>query len=171
MGTSWGGMYGFLYLFEHQAKVNAFACIDGKVNIDYQIRSLIEYELNLVDELLQKENTAMLNLMNYTVEEFEQAAHKAEIVNKAFRNDSAYNNINIEQNLKQINTPVLVIQGKKDYVVGLKHGKLIYDTLTGLKKENKELHLLPDVGHSPAIEAPETLSSLVILFFRNHSPD
>ncbi|MBN2729582.1 MAG: alpha/beta fold hydrolase, partial [Bacteroidales bacterium] len=36
VGTSWGGMYGFLYLLKNQEKVNAFACVDGKVNSYYQ---------------------------------------------------------------------------------------------------------------------------------------
>ena len=44
MGTSWGGMYGFLYLLQDQSKTGAYACIDGKVNSQYQNHSLIEFE-------------------------------------------------------------------------------------------------------------------------------
>lgn len=54
VGTSWGGLYGFLFLLEHEDKVNAYACIDGKVNSEYQNNSLIEYELNLISEKMKQ---------------------------------------------------------------------------------------------------------------------
>jgi pimeloyl-ACP methyl ester carboxylesterase len=44
MGTSWGGMYGFLYLLEDNNKINAFACVDGKVNSQYQNEFLLDYQ-------------------------------------------------------------------------------------------------------------------------------
>jgi pimeloyl-ACP methyl ester carboxylesterase len=233
MGTSWGGMYGFLYLLQHQEKVNAFASIDGKVNSHYQNLSLIEHELQLVNNLLEGDLTpqrrtelthikeellriktsdfsqfyedvnllkhvfppklgfnayfadtskiitpeevladsAMLHLMNYNPEEYEEAARKAGIVNKAFRNNPVYNTLNIEPELKKIRTPTCIIQGQQDYVVGVKHGLRMFKALSGLPQEKKELHLLPEVGHSPAIEAPDTLTTLLREFFGRYPID
>jgi pimeloyl-ACP methyl ester carboxylesterase len=226
IGTSWGGMYGFLYLLHHQSKVNAFACVDGKVNSHYQNHSLISYELKLIEELLEDElseerrnelkviqreliriqesdfeqfhidvnrmkhefpaklgfnayfadtskiislddvleDTALMTLMKYSKEEYLQVGEKAEIVNEAFRNTPSYNNMNIEEKLKNITIPVAVIQGEKDFVVGVEHGELIYRALTN-PDSKKELHIIPDTGHCPAIENPQLLNEILNSFF------
>ena len=231
MGTSWGGMYGFLYMLQHQDKVQSYACIDGKVNSHYQNHSLIDFEAKRSEEILdtttatakRKElkfiiselkriknsdfadfhkdvnwmkhevppilgfnayfadtskvisfndvvnDTALLNLMKYNAEEYAKIAEKAETVNRAFRNNPNYNNINIESDLGRIKTPTVVIQGDQDYVVGLEHAQIIYDALSGLSSENKEIHIIPNTGHSPAIESPEKLSEILISFFSKHN--
>ncbi|WP_347838221.1 alpha/beta hydrolase [uncultured Draconibacterium sp.] len=231
MGTSWGGMYGFLYLLNQQDKVRAYACIDGKVNSHYQNHSLINFELKRAKELLlssnseeQKpelklimaeleriknsnfsrfhtdvnwmkhevppklgfnayfadtsriisyqdvvEDTALMRLMNYSEEEYARLAEKAEIVNAAFRNTPSYNTMNIEPELKQIKTPTIVVQGEFDYVVGTGHAALIYNALTGLPKNKKELHIIPGVGHCPAIESPQKLTGILAVFFEKHN--
>jgi pimeloyl-ACP methyl ester carboxylesterase len=230
VGTSWGGMYGFLYLLEHQEKVNAFACIDGKVNSEYQNNSLIEYELYLVSEKMKQDisenkkqklkeieaelfrikgsnfeqfyldvnkikheyppilgfnayfvdtskiisiedvlnDSLLLSLMKYTAEEYLGIGKKAEIVNKAFRNTPNYNNLNIESDLKNIKIPVAVIQGEKDFVVGVKQGELIFNALTGLPESKKVLHIIPDVGHCPAIESRDVLIKILLSFFKKY---
>lgn len=231
MGTSWGGMYGFLYMLSHQGKVNSYACIDGKVNSHYQNHSLIDFEMKKAKELLQtnisesrkKElefiiselnrikgsnfahfhkdvnwmkhvvpsklgfnayfadtskiislndvlmDTTLLGLMKYSKDEYLQVGTKAEIVNCAFRNNPDYNNINIEQNLISISTPTVIIQGDQDYVVGIGHAELIYNALSKLAQEDKELHILPNTGHCPAIENPEMLSKILMDFFKKHT--
>lgn len=231
MGTSWGGMYGFLYMLQHQDKVQSYACIDGKANSHYQNHSLIDFELKRSHQILdtttstakRKElefiiteleriktsdfanfhkdvnwmkhevppllgfnayfadtskvisfndvvsDTALMNLMKYNAAEYAEIAEKAETVNRAFRNNPEYNNINIESDLARIKTPTVVIQGDQDYVVGVKHAELIFNALKGLSKENKEIHIIPDTGHSPAIESPEKLSEILISFFSKHN--
>lgn len=231
MGSSWGGMYGFLYMLSHQEKINSYACIDGKANSNYQNHSLIDYEIKKANELLQTDisdskrseltfivselnrikksnfehfhtdvnwmkhevppklgfnayfadtskiisfkdvlqDTALMKLMKYSEEEYAQVAEKAEIVNRAFRNNPEYNNINIEPELAKIKTPTLVIQGDQDYVVGLGHAELIYNALTALTAENKELHIIPETGHCPAIEEPEKLAEILVSFFERHN--
>ena len=231
MGTSWGGMYGFLYMVEHQQKIQSYACIGGKVNSHYQNHSLIDFELKKAKELLQTniskvlrkemehiinellriknsnfahfhkdvnwikhelppklgfnayfadtskvitlndvlQDTSLLNLMKYSKDEYLQIGEKAEIVNRAFRNTPSYNNINIEDDLIEIATPTVIIQGNQDYVVGTGHAELIYNALSGLSSEEKELHILSNTGHSPAIENPERLSGILIAFFQKHT--
>jgi len=231
MGTSWGGMYGFLYLLEDNKKVNAFACIDGKVNSYYQNNFLMEFQSNTVSELLQEEtneerrmelelisgelkriknvdytnffedvnwmlhevspklgfnayfvdtskiislddvlrDTALLRLMKYTEDEYLQIGEKAKFVNQAFLDGSEYNNINIEDELSLIKTPVAVIQGNQDYVVGLGHAELIYNALSSLSENKKELHIIPGVGHCPAIESPDVLATILVEFFKKHT--
>ena len=230
IGTSWGGMYGFLYMLSHQEKINSFACIDGKVNSNYQNNSLIDFEMKKSQEMLDTtrseskrkelefiinelkriknsnfenfhtdvnwmkhvvpsklgfnayfvdtanvisfhdviQDSALLKLMNYSREEYAHIGEKAEFVNAAFRNTPSYNNINIESELKKITRPTLVIQGDKDYVVGVGHARLIYNGLTALSKNNKEIHIIPGVGHCPAIESPKLLSDILVAFFEKH---
>lgn len=227
MGTSWGGMYGFLYLLQNSEKVNAFACIDGKVNSRYQNEFLLNYQKQKVNELLntvtskeeisnlqsianeleriEKSNyqnfyedvnwmlhevspqlgfnayfadttkiislndvlndSALLKLMNYSKEEFLKIGEKAAFVNQAFLDGDEYNTINIENELSKIEIPVAVIQGEFDYVVGLGHAALIYNALVGLPPDRKELHIIPETGHCPAIENPNRLSKILITFF------
>ena len=231
IGTSWGGMYGFLYMLSHQENVKSFACIDGKVNSNYQNLSLIDCELKKAEELLQTniseirrdeleyiinelkrirnsnfahfhkdvnwmkhevppklgfnayfadtskiislndvlQDTALLKLMKYSSDKYLQVGEKAEIVNRAFRNNPDYNNINIEYDLIKITTPTVIIQGDQDYVVGPGHAELIFNALSGLSAEKKELHILPNTGHCPAIESPEKLFGILIDFFEKHS--
>lgn len=231
MGTSWGGMYGFLYMLSHQEKVQSYACIDGKANSAYQNQSIIDFEIIKSNEILDTtnsaekraelefiiselvriknsdfanfhkdvnwmkhvvpaklgfnayfvdtakiisfkdviEDSALMHLMKYTKEEYALVGKKAEVVNRAFRNNPEYNNINIEPDLKRVTTPTIVIQGDQDYVVGTEHAKLIYNALTSLSEENKELHILPNTGHCPAIESPEKLAEILSLFFSKHT--
>jgi pimeloyl-ACP methyl ester carboxylesterase len=231
MGSSWGGMYGFLYMLSNQKKIKSYACIDGKVNSYYQNHSLIDYEIKRANDLLQTnisdskrkelkfiiselkriknsnfehfhtdvnwmkhqvppklgfnayfadtskiisfkdvlQDTALLKLMKYSEEEYAQVGEKAEIVNRAFRNNAEYNNINIEKELALIKTPTAVIQGDQDYVVGLGHAELIYNALSGLSSENKELHIIEETGHCPAIEEPEKLAEILNEFFEKHN--
>ncbi len=232
MGTSWGGMYGFLYLLEGNKKVNAFACIDGKVNSYYQNTFLLKYQTEKVKELLQGnisndkraelqeiaaelgrikqsayasfyedvnwmlhevspklgfnayfadtsniislddvlKDTALLNLMKYTKEEYLEIGEKAEFVNQAFLDGPEYNDINIEKDLSFIKVPTAVIQGEFDYVVGTGHAILIYNALTGLTHDKKELHIISDTGHCPAIESPDVLADILVHFYLVHSP-
>ncbi len=228
MGTSWGGMYGFLYLLSYSNKVNAYACIDGKVNSKYQNSSIIKLELSKAKALLKTaappnkkkelnfiinklnriknsnfgkfykdvnwikhdvpgilgfnayftdtskiistndvlQDSSLLNLMKYTKEEYLKIGEKAEIVNRAFRNNKTYNNLNLEPLLSQVSIPVSVIQGEMDYVVGVRHAEIIYSALTGLSEDKKEIHIIPNAGHCPAIESPETLSKILNEFFK-----
>ncbi|PLX04486.1 MAG: hypothetical protein C0595_03065 [Marinilabiliales bacterium] len=231
MGSSWGGMYGFLYILSHPDKVNSYACIDGKANSNYQNHSLIDYEIKMANQILQTapsdsvknemefiiselkrikesnfehfhtdvnwmkhqvppklgfnayfadtskiisfrdvlQDTALMKLMKYTEEEYMEVGEKAEIVNMAFRNTPSYNNINIEGDLANIKTPTVVIQGELDFVVGQGHARLIYNALSSLSDEQKELHIIPQTGHCPAIEEPEKLSEILNAFFITHN--
>lgn len=230
-GTSWGGMYGFLYMLDHPDNVASYACIDGKVNSYYQNHSLIDFEMRRAEEIADTtasaskrdemefiiselkriknsnfenfhtdvnwmkhevpaklgfnayfvdtskvisfrdviEDTALLELMRYTPEEYAQIGDKAELVNTAFRNTPSYNNINIEDELKNIHSPTLVVQGEEDHVVGVGHAQLIYDALTGLDPQQKELYVIPGVAHCPAIESPDRLSEILVSFFEKHA--
>lgn len=111
------------------------------------------------------DDTALMDLMKYDEEEYMEVAEKAEIVNTAFRNTPSYNNINIEPELRKVTTPTMVVQGAEDYVVGTQHAQLIYDALISLDSTKKELHVIDNVGHCPAIESPDTLGSLLHDFF------
>lgn len=54
LGSSWGGMYGFLYLIKHQEKINSFSSNSGTANIQHNTLALIEHEKKLANKLLKK---------------------------------------------------------------------------------------------------------------------
>lgn len=230
LGSSWGSLYGFLYLIEDCSKVNAFVSMSGVVDHNYQNMSLINYELKRTEELLagnlskertnellgiQKElfrikksdfsdfykdvlllkhkfppalgfnayfadtadvidpedilgDSTKMALMNFTREDFIVAMNKGGIVNKAFRNNPTYNNLNITEQLKSITIPVCIIQGEKDYVVGVEQGEIIYNALTALNEAQKQLHIMPNVAHNLPIEAPDTVFQIVNDFFHRY---
>ena len=122
--------------------------------------------ISLNDVLQDK---ALLALMKYSEEEYLQVGEKAEVVNEAFRNTPSYNNLNIESDLAGISVPVEVIQGEEDFVVGTEHAQLIYDALTNLSNDRKEIHLIPNTGHCPAIESLEIFLEILNGFLKKHN--
>ena len=106
---------------------------------------------------------------NYTKKLAQEVVEKGEIVNKAFRNTKAYNNLNILNDIASIKTPVLIIQGEYDYVVGLKQANMIYDALKNVPEQKKELIIIPNVAHNLAIEAPDTYFGTIKFFFDKHN--
>lgn len=58
LGTSWGGMYGFLYLIKHQEKINSFISNSGTANIQHNNFALIKHEKELAQQLIKKTKDA-----------------------------------------------------------------------------------------------------------------
>lgn len=56
LGSSWGGMYGFLYLIKHQEKINSFISNSGSANLRHNSLALIKHEKQLANKLLTKTN-------------------------------------------------------------------------------------------------------------------
>lgn len=112
------------------------------------------------EKVLQRAQISMDSLLTFFP--------KAEIVNKAFRSDPAYNNLNLLPQLSAIQLPVLVMQGAQDYSIGIDQGKLIYEALGS---SEKELHIIEQAGHSPMAEnrepSAEALRSFFIRFGQN----
>ena len=54
MGSSWGGMYGFLYLIKHQDKINSFISNSGSANLRHNSLALINHEKKLAKKLLKQ---------------------------------------------------------------------------------------------------------------------
>lgn len=116
-----------------------------------------------------RNDSTIFERANYTVKLMEEVMEKGELVNKAFRNTQAYNNLNIVSEITNIKTPVLVIQGEYDYVVGIKQANMIYDALKNVPKNKKELVIIPNVAHNLTIEAPDTYFGRVKSFFDKHN--
>ncbi|MEZ7500829.1 alpha/beta hydrolase [Flavobacterium sp. Arc3] len=65
IGSSWGGMYGFLYLIKHQEKINSFISNSGSANIRHNSLALIKHEKQLAKKLIKQTNdTAKINRFN-----------------------------------------------------------------------------------------------------------
>lgn len=232
LGTSWGGTYGLLYLLKHPVKINAFACVSGKGDSQYENEALIAYEMQLahkkltqtqdratkdtlnqiVSKLTQIKNSSFdqffadMNLIkhqfpktlgfdpywanmeakqearklgtdsgyfakaHYNLASFDTVVEKMEYVNRVFRNTPAYNHLNLLSQLSKIKTPVAVIQGELDHVVGPGQGQRIFDALTGLSKEKKEIHIIPGAAHNLNLEAPAAYYSTLKTFLAKYNP-
>lgn len=105
----------------------------------------------------------------YTKEMFDKAMKKFEFVNRVFRNTSAYNHLNIIDEIAVIEKPVLVLQGEYDYAIGIKQAYMIYDALTAVPKDRKELRIIPDAAHNLNLEAPNQYAEIVKSFFDKHN--
>ena len=58
--------------------------------------------------------------------------------------------------LEKVKIPTMIIWGAKDKITPIKQAKLIK-----IKIRNSELKIIPNIGHSPHLEAPEKLGDLV----------
>lgn len=112
-------------------------------------------------DVLEDANINMETLMSFF--------KKAEIVNKAFRNDSKYNNLNILSHLPKIQIPVLIIQGDSDYSIGIDQGKMIYTSLSKKYSNNKYLKIIENTGHSTTGESPEKVLPIIDKFLKSYT--
>ena len=65
MGSSWGGMYGFLYLIKHQDKINSFIRNSGSANLRHNSLALINHEKKMAKKLLkQTKDSTKINRYN-----------------------------------------------------------------------------------------------------------
>ncbi|HET8737262.1 MAG TPA: alpha/beta hydrolase [Pricia sp.] len=114
-------------------------------------------------------DSAYYERAHYTKAEFDEAMEKYEFVNRVFRNTTAYNHLDIIDEIAVINKPVLVVQGEYDYAIGVKQANMIYDALTGVPKDKKELHIIPNAAHNLNIEAPDHYYEIVKSFFDKYN--
>lgn len=63
--------------------------------------------------------------------------------------------------LSQIKIPALIIWGKNDKLVPVKHAYIFKE-----KIKNSKLEILPKIGHSPHLEIPEKLTEIIVQFLR-----
>lgn len=110
-------------------------------------------------------DTGYYSRAHYTRAEFDSVMRKAEYVNRVFRNTPAYNNLNIINQLSKIKTPIAVIEGKYDYVVGPEQGQMIFEALSGLDENKKELVIIDSAAHNLNMEAPDAYFSALKKFF------
>lgn len=72
IGSSWGGMYGFLYLIKHQEKINSFISNSGTANIQHNNFALINHEKKLANKLIKKtKDSTKINRYNEILKELE----------------------------------------------------------------------------------------------------
>lgn len=64
--------------------------------------------------------------------------------------------------LSEIKTKTLLVWGQKDKLVPLKYAFLLKENI-----KNSELKILPKIGHSPHLEAPEKLVEVILPFISN----
>ena len=63
--------------------------------------------------------------------------------------------------LSQIQTKTLIIWGDRDKLVPVKYGHIFKENIP-----NSKLEILPKIGHSPNLEAPEKLAQIILNFLK-----
>ena len=114
-------------------------------------------------------DSALFDRVQYTQAAFDSALQKGELVNQVFRNTPAYNRLNLTPEMARIQSPVCVLQGAEDHVVGPGHAAIIYNALTGLSPEEKALHILPNAAHNLNMEAPEAFFGYAQAFLARYN--
>jgi pimeloyl-ACP methyl ester carboxylesterase len=64
--------------------------------------------------------------------------------------------------LSQIKTKTLLVWGQRDKMVPLKYAYIFKENIS-----NSKLEILPKIGHSPNLEAPEKLSGIILDFLED----
>jgi len=77
-----------------------------------------------------------------------------------------YQRIDLRPLLEQIKCPVLIVAGELDLICGPAQARRIAEKLP-----NGTLVLIPDCGHLPAVEVPQTLRSSVIKALQQHGAE
>lgn len=113
----------------------------------------------------QSEDSAYYQRAKYTSKQFREAAEKGEYVNRVFRNNPAYNHLNILDDLSKIHKPVLVLQGDQDYVIGPGQAQMIYNALKNVPEAKKKIHLLKNAAHNLNMEAEKEYYRYIRQFF------
>lgn len=120
-----------------------------------------------IGEILK--DTAVFKRAKYTQKILEKSLEKYEFVNEIFHIKQEYNVLDITDKIGEIKTPMLVLQGGLDYNIGIKQADIIYNSLTSVAEENKELVIIPNAAHNLTIEAPEEFFGSVKSFFDKHN--
>lgn len=103
-------------------------------------------------------------ILIFIPELIEQAIAKLEFVNEVFMNTESYNNLNLTTEMSIITKPVLVIQGKLDYAIGVDQGKTIYKALKNVPESDKELVYLKKCSHNTPFESPVQYNAAMVAF-------
>jgi pimeloyl-ACP methyl ester carboxylesterase len=81
IGSSWGGMYGLLYLIKHQEKINSFICNSGTANIKHNSLALINHEKQLANKLIKETNDST------KINRYKEILKKLDVIEKSgFKN-------------------------------------------------------------------------------------
>lgn len=67
----------------------------------------------------------------------------------------------IEAMLAQVRQPTTIIWGREDRIIPVRHARWLQERLP-----RAELHILPEVGHTPQEEAPAAVNEIIIDFLR-----
>lgn len=70
-------------------------------------------------------------------------------------------NPRLRRYLRRVRVPTMIIRGERDGYVSLAHGKAYHEGIA-----NSQLETIPNVGHLPHIETPESCADIMMTFLR-----
>jgi len=165
LSHSFGGRIAieFAATYPHKLK-KLILCSTPGVKFNPTLRQMIAMEIARVGNLIFKPKIfhPLKNkgrLLFYFILRQRDYLTSNEIMREVFRKVVAKN---LTPYLSQIQTPTLIIWGRKDKLVPLRCGKLMAE-----KIPNSKLEILPNVAHGVHLQDPENLIKIILKFLNS----
>lgn len=163
VGNSLGGHIALLYTLQHPHRVTSLVLVgssglyENSFGNTFPKRGDYEYVRGKVADIFYNKEVVTEELVNDVYQTTRSISNSLKIVNYA---KSAQRN-NLSEYLSLIQVPTQIIWGENDPVtpqeVGHRFNKAI---------KNSEFHLIPECGHVPMMETPDTFNDLLASFLK-----
>lgn len=162
IGHSFGGRVAIKYVFAHPEKVKKLILVSSAgLRPKRTMKTLlITWAAELGNTIFSLKPLAVFkdyarNVLYFFLRGFDYVKAKG-VMRKTFKIVAEED---LSQDLPKIETETLLIWGEEDKVVPLKYGQQFRE-----KIKNAKLEVLPGIGHSPHLEAPEKLTGYIANF-------
>lgn len=173
MGISLGGLVVQQLVIDFPDLFNAAILVDTTARITEHIMDMVytwrEIQVEEGDEAYWRKSTADGVSAEYIKNNPERMEYLRQKFLSAEPTDLAaaalgFVNFDSVESLKQLKMPVLIIHGGKDKLMPPEYAHLLHDSIP-----DSRLEIIPGVGHSSDLEAPEQISHLVMEFIQQQS--
>jgi 3-oxoadipate enol-lactonase len=175
VGSSYGGEVGLRMAIDFPIFVQSLCVIDSLSELDQLVETFILSWRHMCDDLdgeaffngimptiygerYIRENRTMLDqraqqMKNYPEEYF---------IGQTYLYDTFLQDVNCTSELNKITCPVLILNGEDDLLKPAKFSRILHENI----KQSQWLKI-PDCGHVPIIEQPQTVNTCLLGFLTN----
>lgn len=173
MGNSMGGGIAWLYALDHPEKVKGLVLLDAFGYETQTIRKdvLRGAQLSFLSPFLKKGLPITISRKTQLQCYEDDSMVNDDIVNRsnrfwnaegnidAFLSLASYSDFPAEENIKNIQTPTLIVWGKQDAIIPAKHATFFHKDI-----KNSSVVLLDHCGHVPMAEKPDSVLLAFVAF-------